>query len=40
MGHQHDHRTATAASATRLRLVLGLLIALLSAEVVGGLWAG
>ncbi|MGB8649121.1 MAG: cation diffusion facilitator family transporter [Mycobacteriales bacterium] len=41
MGHGHSHhRTATAASAGRLRLVLGLLLVLLTAEVVGGFWAG
>ena len=40
MGHDHSRATATHASFGRLRLVLGLLIGLLSAEVIGGLWAG
>lgn len=42
MGHDHSHghsHTATHASAGRLRLVLGLLLTILAAEVVGGLWA-
>lgn len=40
MGHEHSHRTAAHASAGRLRLVLVLLLVILTAEVVGGLWAG
>lgn len=40
MGHEHSHRTAAHASAGRLRLVLALLLVILAAEVVGGLWAG
>jgi cobalt-zinc-cadmium efflux system protein len=40
-GHQgHQHGTATHASAGRLRLVLALLLVILAAETVGGLWAG
>ncbi|MGZ6828025.1 MAG: cation diffusion facilitator family transporter [Mycobacteriales bacterium] len=38
--HGHGHGTLTGASAGRLRAVLALLVALLLAEVAGGLWAG
>ena len=40
MGQGHTHGTATHASAGRLRLVLVLLLGILAAEVVGGVWAG
>ncbi|MCW2601170.1 MAG: cation efflux protein [Frankiales bacterium] len=40
MGHDHSHGTATHASADRLRLVLVILLTVLTAEILGGLWAG